>query len=271
MVGHDLSASEKRQADRDGYVIRERVFDAGEVAAIIDECERLVARIVENREGRRYELGSYVFDPDELTGVTIKWEGHSDVVHGLEPFAHMWPALEHWALDPRFVDPMKHFCGDPAPVLFTEKLNLKRPHVGGVNPLHQDFPYWDGFADDPARTATAMLFLDDADLGNGTLQVLPGSHTSGRWQTRTDRDVFGNLEAEPGLEDGRDVVAVEVPAGSVVYFGSFLVHKSAPNTSGRERRSLLYSYAPAGNRHSRELSLLQREEARRRKAAAASG
>jgi hypothetical protein len=37
-----------------------------------------------------------------------------------------------------------------------------------------------------------------------------------------------------------------VPAGSVAMFGSFLVHRSTPNKSRADRRTLLYSYQPAG-------------------------
>ncbi len=79
-----------------------------------------------------------------------------------------------WATDRRFLTPMQDFVGDAAPELFTEKLNLKRPERGGVNPLHQDYPYWVDVADDPATVATAMLFLDDSTLDNGCLRVVPG-------------------------------------------------------------------------------------------------
>ncbi len=98
-----------------------------------------------------------------------------------------------------------------------------------------------------------MLFLDDADLGNGTLQVVPGSHRDGPWQTRADKDGFGNLEIDPSLEEGLRTVPLEVPAGSVVYFGPLLVHRSSPNTSDRERRSLLFSYQPPGAPDMRDL------------------
>jgi len=43
-------------------------------------------------------------------------------------------------------------------------------------------------------------------------------------------------------------VPLEVPAGTVVYFGPLLVHQSAPNLSDSQRRALLYSYQPAGRR-----------------------
>ena len=42
------------------------------------------------------------------------------------------------------------------------------------------------------------------------------------------------------------LVRLEVPAGSVAWFGSTLVHRSRPNDSGGDRRTLLYSYQPAG-------------------------
>jgi ectoine hydroxylase len=50
------------------------------------------------------------------------------------------------------------------------------------------------------------------------------------------------------------LIPLEVPAGSVAYFGSLLVHRSAPNRSDKDRRALLYSYQPAGEPHLRELS-----------------
>src|SRR3954470_6227611 len=161
---HRLSDAERERMTRDGYVVRESVFTADEVASITASCEELVDRLVDGRQGKRYHVGSYTFEPDQLTDVTIKWEGDSDVVHGLEPFAHLSPELEKWAHDARFTDPMIDFVDDDTPALFTEKLNLKRPFHGGANPLHQDFPYWHDFADEATRVATAMLFLDDATV-----------------------------------------------------------------------------------------------------------
>ena len=251
MENHRLSASESAKLAEDGYVIRERVFNSDEVAAVITECEAMVDRVVAARTGSRRHVGSYTFEREADLRTTIKWEGDSDVVHGLEPLLHLSDSIEHFALDARFVHPMIELVGDEEPALFTEKLNLKRPRRGGFNPLHQDMPYW-SFTNDPTRIATAMLFLDDADRGNGTLEVVPRSHRDGLWQQRTDSDAFGSLEIDPNLETGADIVPVEVPAGSVVYFGSTLVHRSGPNTSDRERRSLLFSYAPPDQPHMSE-------------------
>jgi Phytanoyl-CoA dioxygenase (PhyH) len=247
-----LDAVETAALDANGYVVRTGVFGTPEIAEITAACEALVADLIRDRNGRRYKVGSYVFDPDLVKGVFIKWEGDSDIVHGIEPFAHLSPALHAWALDPRFVEPMKDVIKHEAPVLFTEKLNLKRPRHGGANPLHQDYPYWIESAEVADDVATAMLFLDDATLANGCLRVVPGSHKSGRWQTRTDGDRFAANEIDNNAYAGVTSVPLEVPAGSVVWFGSFLVHQSAPNRSDLERRALLFSYQPAGRRHSLE-------------------
>ena len=233
----------------DGYVVREAVFTTAEVAEMVDACERLVDDLVRGREGNRLKAGSYVFDPDFDRDVIIKWEGDTDAVHGVEPCAHLSPALDRWAHDPRFLEPMADVVGSAAPILFTEKLNLKRPEVGGHNPLHQDYPYWVGVAQDPARVATSMLFLDEARLDNACLRVVPGSHVSGVWQTRRDDDQFATNEIDGGAYEDVESIPLELPAGSVVMFGSYLVHHSAANTSAAPRRALLVSYQPPGAPH----------------------
>jgi hypothetical protein len=249
---HRLCAAERDGLDRDGFVVREHVFSADEVAAMIDASEALVDDLVRDRQGMRLPLGSYVFDPDFAHDVIIKWEGDTDIVHGVEPLAHLSPVLHEWALDPRFVEPMVDIVGDDEPVLFTEKLNLKRPHHGGPNPPHQDYPYWVDTAVGAKDIATAMVFLDDATVENGCLRVAPGSHRSGPWTTRTDGDAFLANEIDMTVYRDVDLVPLELEAGSVVMFGAFLVHQSLPNESDRERRSLLFSYQPAGREHSLE-------------------
>ena len=258
-----LSATELTQMHDNGFVVRESVFSHTEVVAICVACEALVAQLVLDRQLRRFAAGSYVFAPDFERGVMIKWEGDSDIVHGIEPFAHLSPALMALALDARFLAPMQDFVGDPRPGLFTEKLNLKRPKHGGVNPLHQDYPYWVGTAECPERVATAMLFLDDATPANGCLHVAPGSHRSGQWRNRNDSDTFGQNEIDANAY--ADVVMQPLPmrAGSVVMFGSFLVHESAPNRSELQRRAILFSYQPAGQKTMLD-SMRDMGEARRR-------
>lgn len=261
-----LTPEEVSFLDHNGYVIRQNVFSPAEVADITAACEDLVARLIRDRQLKRYKVGSYVFAPDYERSTMIKWEGDTDIVHGIEPFAHLDPALKVWAHDPRFTEPMQAFVGDPNPSLFTEKLNLKRPGIGGINPMHQDYPYWVDSAQDPTRVATAMLFLDDSTLENGCLQVVPGSHRSGQWRNRTDSDEFGANEIDVKAYADVEMVPVPLKAGSMVMFGSFLVHCSEVNHSALQRRALLFSYQPAGHRSMVDSMLDEREAYRRKRA-----
>jgi ectoine hydroxylase len=173
------------------------------------------------------------------------------VVQGVEPFAHFDERLRDWAADPRFVEPIKDVVGAEDLNLFTEKLNVKRARAGGPIVLHQDYPYWTENSDGPADIATAMVFLDDSNRANGCLEVLPGSHKRGVWPQRKVEG-FGAMEMELEGFDESQLVALEVPAGSVAYFGSLLVHRSLPNGSDQDRRALLFSYQPAGRRQAIE-------------------
>jgi hypothetical protein len=117
-----FDSSERATYEGDGYVLRRGVFDGDEVAAIVADCEGLVAALARDRRGHRIRAGSYVFDPDLLRLTMIKWEGDTDVVHGIEPLAHLSDPLRRWAEDERFIEPMRDAPGVDDPVLFTEKL-----------------------------------------------------------------------------------------------------------------------------------------------------
>jgi phytanoyl-CoA dioxygenase PhyH len=248
-----VDAMERARFERDGFIVRERTFDARECAAIAAACEALVAELVAAKRSTKHVVGSYVFERQEAFGINVKWEpSQPDVVMGLEPFAHHSKPLHDWGYDPRLVDPCKDVIGVDDVVLFTEKINYKRAHDGGPIILHQDYPYWAAFTPIASRVATAMLFLDDANVENGCLEVAPGSHREGvqkRWETTGLR----NREMDDTAFDKKRLIPLEVPGGSVAYFNAFLVHRSLPNRSSHDRRALLYSYQPAGNPHAREI------------------
>ncbi len=247
---------EKAELDERGFVLRRGVFSAAELRAIVDACEALVERLLSEKRRTKHTVGSYMFEIQRRLETIVKWEpDNPDLVQGVEPFAHLSEELHRWALDARLLDPCKDVVGESDLALFTEKLNLKRAHKGGPIILHQDFPYWSDLTKIASRVATAMVFLDDATIENGCLEVVPGSHREGL-QVRRAMEGFGALEMDPQKYDHSRLLPLEVPAGSVVFFGPFLVHRSLPNRSGADRRALLYSYQPSGHPHLRELTRL---------------
>ncbi len=248
-----LNQAEKLHLDEFGFVVRNAVFSTAEVSAIGEACAELVARLLEMQRRTKLTVGSYVFEIQRRLRTVVKWEQENpDMLLGLELFAHLSHRLAQWELDPRLVEPARDLVGAEDIAPFTEKLNLKSAHRGGPIVLHQDFPYWADVSPVAAKVATAVLFLDDATRDNGCLEVAPGSHREGE-QPRRLIEGFGSLEMDPDRFDRSRLVPLEVGAGSVVFFGPFLVHRSLPNRSGANRRALLYSYQPAGYPHLRDL------------------
>ena len=118
-------------------------------------------------------------------------------------------------------------------MLFTEKLNLKRPQHGGVNPLHQDYPYWVDVAEDPERGRDVDALPRRRDLENGCLRVVPGATRRACGNAAPTATTFAGNEIDARAYADVESVPLEAAGRSVVMFGSYLVHHSAPNTSDR--------------------------------------
>src|SRR3954469_10441695 len=60
--------------------------------------------------------------------------------------------------------------------LWHDQIQYKPKGVGGVNRWHQDWPYWPTMS--VANAVTAWIAIDDADVDNGCMSMVAGSH---RW------------------------------------------------------------------------------------------
>lgn len=247
-----LDGAEREHYEQDGYLLRERVFDEAEIAAIIEAVERVCRDVVSrpDRSAAKERVSSFsVFEKFAGASVVIKWEpADPDRLKGLEPVAHLDAELAKLARHPGLVAPMRDLVGCDDVALFTEKLNLKRAGGGGGFSPHRDFPYWEHPAEEPERLVTAWIALDDADANNGALEVVPGSHRLGALPRKQSEKRFETFEIDTTRFAMDGLVSVPAAAGSVIFFGPHLVHSSAANRSQRDRRALLYTYQPAGLR-----------------------
>ncbi len=95
----------------------------------------------------------------------------------------------------------------------------------------------------------AWIALDDATTENGCLWILPGSHRPGVIYPDREHD-DERFDCTVELYDfpysDSDAVPVEIPAGTVVVFNGYLLHRSLPN-SGKHgfRRALVNHYMSA--------------------------
>ena len=233
-----------------GYRVQEGVLDAGEVEELRDVVEevatRVAARAVRAGAGPQRELADgHRIQFSSKTAIQWEWAEGSKQIRLLEPVDHLHPRIDALLADPRLTGPAAEALGVGEVAPFTSKLNLKRAREGSPFPWHQDYPYWYvAVGPDAADVVTAIVFLDDATAENGAVRVLPGSQRLG--PARRDPNDPTRFLADPAALESSSEVVVEVPAGSVLWFGSYLVHRSSPNASGGHRRALLASWQPAG-------------------------
>jgi len=109
---------------------------------------------------------------------------------------------------------------------------------------HQDSGYsvYQGGASIHQPYITFWIALDDMSVANGTISVLPFSRAGSRelvehvWSEEASAMV-GYHGDDPGDP-------IEVPAGTLVAFSSFLFHRSGSNTTTKPRRSYFIAYTP---------------------------
>ena len=232
-----------------GFAVAESVLSDSEVGDLRDAVEEVTARVRTQAErpgagptgslgdGHRIQLSS-------RTAIQWEWAEGSREIRLLEPCDHLHPRFAALFTDERLTKPVRtELGGDIGP--FTSKLNLKRAREGSEFPWHQDYPYWYvAVGEDAQDVVTAIVFLDDATAENGAIRVIPGSHREGPVR-RDPLDPTRFLTDPRAIDPAREEI-IEVPAGSIVWFGAFLVHRSSPNPSPHHRRALLPSWQPAG-------------------------
>ena len=253
-----LTAEEREQCRRDGFVVRENAFAADELDMLRATAEEVIAEVIEHATrpdaGPEMRLGDgHRMQFSSRTVIQWEWREGSREVRLIEPFTHLHPRFAALWDEPRLSEPFKDVFDVPEVAPYTSKLNLKRPREGSEFPWHQDYSYWYAFTPEHAHEiGTVILFLDDAHAGNGAIRVLPGSHRRGP-APRDPRDPTLFL-ADPLRIDASQERIVEAGAGSLLFFPSLLLHRSSPNTSGSQRRAILLSFQPAGRPLQAELT-----------------
>lgn len=122
------------------------------------------------------------------------------------------------------------------------KINMKAAGYGSPVEWHQDWAFYPHTNQDVLAVG---ILLDDMEHDNGPLMFLPGSHTGPIYDHHSGGAFCGAIDVESSGLDVTGAVEVHASAGSMTVHHARLIHGSALNTSGRQRRILLYEYAAA--------------------------
>ena len=145
------------------------------------------------------------------------------------------------ARDPKITSILAQLLG-PAIRQHGGKLNMKSAGYGSPVEWHQDWAFYPHTNDDVLATG---IYLDDCDMDNGPLMVIPGSHHGPTYDHHADGRFCGAMRPDACDIDFDKAVPLMGPAGSMTIHHVRLVHGSALNRSNRQRRLLLHEYTAA--------------------------
>jgi phytanoyl-CoA hydroxylase len=231
-----LSGIQVRSFVEDGYLAVPNLVDRSQV----EELHRDTVKIA--RGG--YPCEGIEPAPDSLTD--------NDVLRTIlcihQPH-YISPVMERYARDPMICGALSQITAAHLPYwdgsvkCMQSMLFVKPPEFQG-QAWHQDEIYI------PTRDRSligAWIALDDATLENGCLWVLPGSHRAGYLYPQRphgNSDEFDFAPESYGFDESTEI-AVEVKAGTVVFFNGYLLHRSRRNRSSVYRRVLVSHYCNA--------------------------
>jgi ectoine hydroxylase-related dioxygenase (phytanoyl-CoA dioxygenase family) len=201
---------------RDGYAICADLVDAATLQGLRDETVAIA-------RGRRGAIeGLSVCDDGDTSDEAVLQRVLA--IH----FPHkVSPLMRRMITHPPIVEALRELIG-PDVKCMQSMLFVKNAGKPG-QAWHQDETFI------PTRDASltgVWIALDDATIDNGCLWVQPGSHAERRlWPSRpcTDPRFDGAPESHGWPWPHEGGVAAEVPAGAVVFFNGFTLHRSLDN------------------------------------------
>jgi ectoine hydroxylase-related dioxygenase (phytanoyl-CoA dioxygenase family) len=201
--------------DRDGFLVIENVFSASECDDLKAESRRLLQR-------------------NGSTGKSIVLQAST-----------LSPVCRQLAEDERLLAILRPLLPDGI-VFSHNRVAFKSGKVSFATPWHTDAFYWAN----SRHKISLWIALDDAAAEDGALQVVRGSHGED-WSARHVEGPAANVDEFPKYIAARqwppeDEIACAVRRGGLVVFGDRTIHGTRPNTSGRERYTIISVYQGPG-------------------------
>ena len=221
-----LTKTQITQYREDGYTVYPNFLSREDVVQLLAEVEVIIeGNTLANHGKTRMEM-----EPNQpLNGTRVR--------RLYEPCTY-YPLFKTFSQSNKLLTCIEQLLG-PDLLFHYSKLNMKPPEIGSVVDWHQDLSYY------PLtnRDSLAVLFyLDDADAGNGCLQMLPSQHEQALLSHSQDGYFQGKVTE---TVDSSKAVLVEGISGTAVFMHCMTPHTSTTNLSNRPRRTLILSYRAA--------------------------
>ena len=216
-----------------GYARLGHVLDAPDLAELQQRIDGIMLGEIDCPEldfqldGDEEEYGKMPAVSSGHKGATLAYRK----IMGLE----LDPLFLEYMQRPLFRQITRRHIGENVSI-FRAMIMNKPADRGTILPWHQDVGVGWGVGHNP--TVTVWTALDPATLGNGCMQIVPGSHKRGV----ICEGHFPSEEqlaecAPPGSE-----VDLEAEPGEVILLNNLMLHRSGVNPTGQSRRAFSVAY-----------------------------
>ncbi len=205
-----LTTAQLKRYRADGYAVGGRILDDNALVRLRAELDSIIGNLASDRR------------PENMPSL------HYDNRY-----------LRDLFLSDSLIDVAAQIVG-PDVALFTSYVISKRPDDGLAVDWHQDAVF---FPIEPMDTFTLWLAVDDSDVENGCMRVIPGSH-------REEAVLLHKVDLNSGTTlpmsldnlDLTDAKDVQLRAGEYSVHDPWILHGSNPNRSSRRRCGITLKY-----------------------------
>ena len=128
--------------------------------------------------------------------------------------------------------------------LWSSHFISKPPRVGKATPWHEDSSYWNGRISTMAGICTVWLAIDRATPANGSMAVIPGTHTNGFSEYRPVDSAANIFSTEIATVDESTAVYFELEPDECSLHEGRIIHGAKANTSEFRRAGYTMRYFP---------------------------
>lgn len=229
-----LSAEQVEAFHRDGFIFvpAEQMWTEDELKALISSVNEMDSWPEKAGHWMKY------FEKNLNFGQAGHEQESERILQRIENFLQYNSSLNHLVNESRFLGMIAQLFGGEEALMYKEKINYKLPGGDGFKP-HQDVAAgWWMYGQ--SLHISALIAIDEATPKNGALELVRGEHKkgmlSGEWK-ELPQDLCDQWEQEKRWE------MFPTKPGDVVFFDSFVPHRSGPNYTQQARRIIYATYA----------------------------
>jgi hypothetical protein len=223
-----FDVEELERFGEDGFIVCERLIEGQDLDHFVGIFDELV------------KTGNTLPAPAPHFSLELTQEGEAipGRLHKVQGVCVAEPRLKALAAHPLITERAAQLLQADDLDVFGTKFFPKLGGGGTSTHWHQDNFY---FGTQSPQVLSCGIYLQDADLTNGCLRVVPGSHHTG---LVVDHQQTPGMHGSWTQVEEQQAVDLITPAGTVVLFSANLLHGTGDNHSQRTRYSTAWHYIP---------------------------